>query len=144
MKKIITAVAVLALGATLAIAAPKGNEGYGHREGGHEWGAKFAEKLNLTDAQKQQVQDIKKNFHEQNKAFFDSFRANKTAYKAAKDAGDTAKADAIKATLDGQKPQMKSLRDAERQQIRGILNPAQQAQFDAMKAKHEAREKNRQ
>ncbi len=144
MKKIITAVAVLALGATLAIAAPNGNEGYGHGKGGHEWGAKFAEKLNLTDAQKQQVQDIRKNFREQNKVFFDSFRANMKAFRAAKEAGDTAKADSLKATIDSQKPKMKSLRDAERQQIRGILTAEQQVQFDAMKAKHEAREKNRQ
>ena len=142
MKKMITAaVAVLAVGATLAFAAPQdANGGYGHHKGGHEMGARFAEKLNLTDAQKQQVKDIQKNFYEQNKTFLDSFRANRTAFRSARDAGDTAKADSLKATIDSQKAQMKTLRDAKREQIRGILTPDQRAQFDAMKAKHEARE----
>jgi Spy/CpxP family protein refolding chaperone len=146
-KQIMTAVAVLAIGTSLAIAAPQNqNEDHGwggkHHRGGHEFGEKFAARLGLTDAQKQQVKDIKTASHQQNEAFFQSFHQTMKDYFTAKKAGDTAKADSLKATIDSQKAQMKSIKDAERTKVLSILTPAQHAQYDAMKAKHEAHEKN--
>ena len=71
--KVLSTVAVLALGATMAFAAP--HDGKGGWEGHHGkggFGREFAQKLNLTDAQKTQMKDLMKNFRETNKAFFDS------------------------------------------------------------------------
>src|ERR1041384_3427201 len=61
MKKLATAIAVTALGATIAFAAPQ-QEGkaWGHGHRGHHgvFSKKLAEKLNVTDAQKAQIKDI--------------------------------------------------------------------------------------
>jgi len=147
MKKTwITAVAVLALGASLAVAAP--NEGEGKGWGGHhrhrgEFAAKFAEKLNLTDAQKAQIRDLHQSFRAENKAFFQEFRQNRRDFREAKRAGDTAKADALKATLESQRAQMKSLHEGLQQRVGTVLTPEQLSQWNALKAEREARRQQR-
>ena len=143
--KWITAVAVLAFGTTLAFAGP-GHEGGKHGRKG-EMGARLAQKLNLTDAQQAQLKDIQKSFRAANEPFFTSFRQNMKDFRAAREAGDTAKADALKATLESQRAQMKQLRATQEQQIASILTVEQKAQWDAMKAEHGGRkrgERNRQ
>jgi protein CpxP len=139
MKKTMTAVAVFALGASLAFAAPgdwKGHEGH-DRAGLSE---KMAQKLNLTDAQKAQVKDIEAQFRTDNAAFLQNFRQTMQDVRAAKQANDTVKLDALRPTVESQKAQMKTLRQAQREKIRTILTADQRAQLDAMKAKHESRE----
>jgi protein CpxP len=139
-KQIMTAVAVLAVGTSLAIAAPQsqneGEHGWGGHHRGQEFGAKFAEKLNLSDAQKQQIKDIKTASHQQNEAFFKSFHQTMQDFEAAKKAGDNAKVDALKTTFDSQRAQMKAIKDAERDKVLNILTPDQRARYDAMKAQH--------
>ena len=105
-KWLAAAVGVLSLTATMAFAAPH----EGGREGGRGKGMfseKFAQKLNLTDAQKTQVRDLTKSFRDQNKAFFESFHSTMKEYHAAKEANDTAKVTALQAQFDSQKAQMK-------------------------------------
>ena len=143
-----TAVAVLAIGTSLAFAAPQIENQAEHAWGGHhhgqELGKRFAEKLNLTDAQKQQVKDIKTASHQQNEAFFKSFHQTMKDYRDAKKAGDTAKADSLKATFESQRTQMMQIKKAEREKVLNILTPDQRAQYDAMKARHAEHEKNEQ
>jgi protein CpxP len=143
MKKIITAVAVAALGVTLAVAAPHGGkEGHGRgRHGGHhgEFGERMAEKLNLSDAQKQQIKDIRQSSKEQNKAFFESFHATMKQFHEAKKADDTAKVESLRGTMEAQRTQMQAIRKAERDRILAILTPDQRAKFEAMKAEREQR-----
>jgi Spy/CpxP family protein refolding chaperone len=139
-KKTISAVAVLALGATLAFAGmhdgKDGKGGWdGHRGGFSE---KYAQKLNLTDAQKTQIADLDKTFRETNKALFEASHQTREQFKAAKDANDTAKLDALRPTMDSQRAQMKQLRDAQDAKIKTILTPQQRAQFDTLKAEREA------
>lgn len=139
--KWMTMAAVLALSTSLAIAAP-GGEGHGKRGGkrGHgEFGARFAENLNLTDAQKEQIKTIRTNNREQNKAFFEQSRATFEQFRAAKKAGDTAKMEQLRPALERLRAQMKQFRDAERQQILALLTPDQRAKFDALEAEREAR-----
>jgi Spy/CpxP family protein refolding chaperone len=136
-KWITAAAATLALSASLAIAAP--NDGNGHGRGteggmGRHDGARLAEKLNLTDAQKQQWQALQQDFRQNNKAFFEQARQTREDFHAAKEAGDTAKLDALKPALDAQRAQMKQLRDAQDQKLVSILNADQKAQFETMKA----------
>jgi Spy/CpxP family protein refolding chaperone len=139
IKKTMTAVAVFALGASLAFAAPgdwKGHEGH-DRAGLSE---KMAQKLNLTDAQKAQVKDIGTQFRTDNAAFLQNFRQTMQDVHAAKKANDTAKLDALRPTVESQKAQMKTLRQAQRDKISNILTADQRAQLDAMKAQRQARE----
>jgi len=140
--KTISAVAVLALGATLAFAGMHdGKDGKrggweGHRGG--SFSEMYAQKLNLTDAQKAQIADLDKSFRESNKAFFEAQKQTREQFKAARDANDTAKLDALRPTMESQRAQMKQLRDAQDAKIRTILTPEQRAQFDTLKAEREA------
>ena len=143
-RKAISAVAVLALGATLAFAAPhdgKDGQWEGHHGKRHHgmFGEKMAAKLNLTDAQKQQIKDMNKSFREANKTFFQSAHETHAAFHAAKEANDTAKLDSLKATMASQRAQMKQLHETQMAQVRTVLTPAQAAQLDALKAERQAR-----
>lgn len=139
--KWMTAVAVLTLSASMAVAAPHGGGKFGGKRGhrGGEFGAKFAEKLNLTDAQKAQINAIHEETRARNAAFFDSVKQTHRDLRAAKDAGDTAKAEALKGTMKSQREQMKQLRDAEQQRVLSVLTPAQRMQFEQLKAERKAR-----
>jgi len=143
--KWITALAVVGLSASLAVAGTNGENGSGHH--GHHRGrmeAKLAKKLNITDTQKAQLKDMHRASREQNKAFFAQAKATRQEFKAAKQAGDQAKMDALKPTLKAEREQMKQIRQAERQQFVALLTPEQKAQFDALKAQWQARRAERQ
>ena len=136
-KKWITGVAVLAISTSLAIAAPQGFGGHrGHRGMMSE---KLAQKLNLTDAQKQQIKSLNQQFRQDNKAFFQSVRQTRQEVKAAKQANDTARLDALKPTIDAQKAQMQQLRQAQEARMLSVLTPDQQSQYKALKAEWAAK-----
>ena len=135
-KKMISAVAVVALFATVAVAAP--NEGQ-RRERRREAAQKFAQTLNLSDGQREQIRQLHRSFRSDNAAFIQSFRQNWRDYRAAKQAGDTAKADALKATLDSQRAQAKELHAGLEQRVGSVLTADQLAQWNAMKAERAAR-----
>jgi Spy/CpxP family protein refolding chaperone len=139
MKKWLTGVAVLTFGATLAVAAPHDGMGRSGRHGKSELGRGFAQKLNLTDAQKQQIRDLQKSFREQNKAFFQSSRQTMQEYRAAKKANDTAKADSLKGQVESQRAQMRQLRAQLDQRIATVLTPEQNAQWQQLKAERAAK-----
>jgi periplasmic protein CpxP/Spy len=137
-KTITTAVAVFALGASLAFAAPHdGWKGHGGRDAG--FSEKMAAKLNLSDAQKAQIKSIEAQFRTDNAAFLQNYRQTTQDFRAAKQANDQAKIDALKPTMESQRAQMKTLREAQTAKIRSILTADQQAQLDAMKARHQSR-----
>jgi Spy/CpxP family protein refolding chaperone len=146
--KWITAAAVVGLSATLAFAGTGMGEGHGHHgfegKGRHHGFSKLASKLNLTDAQKEQAKAIRKSSHEQNAAFFQQSHQTMQDFRAAKKAGDTAKAGSLKATLQSQRAQMKQIRAAEDEQFAKILTAEQSAQYQTLKAeraaRHDARE----
>jgi Spy/CpxP family protein refolding chaperone len=140
VKKTITAVAaVVALGATLAFAGPNGGDWTGGRHHEGAFSEKMAQKLNLSDAQKTQIKAIEQQFRTDNAAFLQTARQTMQDFRAAKQANDQAKIDALKPTLDAQRAQMKQLREAQREKIRNILTPDQRAQLDAFKAQHQSR-----
>lgn len=136
MNKWLTAAAIMTVSASLAIAMPQEGKGWG-RHGGKQHGfmsEKLAQKLNLTDTQKQQIRDLNKAFRQDNKAFFESARQTRQEMRAAKEANDTAKLQSLKATADSQRAQMKQLRDAQEAKVLSVLTADQQAQFKALKA----------
>jgi len=141
-KWIAAATTALALSGGLAIAGTNGGgagckHGEGHRM--HARGARFAEKLNLTDAQKQQWKAVQESFRQDNKAFFAESRQTREDFRAAMKAGDTAKANSLKATMESQRAQMKQLRAAMEPKLTAILTAEQRAQYDTMKAERAAR-----
>ena len=88
MNKWLTAAAIMAVSASLAIAMPQ-EEGKGWGRHGGKRGLmseKLAQKLNLTDAQKQQLRDLNTAFRQDNKAFFESARQTRQEVRAAKEA----------------------------------------------------------
>lgn len=145
MKKTISAVAVLALSATLAFAGgDRGGKGHGrHGKGGFDLSGKMAEKLNLTDVQKQQISTLNQNFTDQNATFLESFRQTMTDAREAKKANDTARLEALRPTMESQKAQMKQLREAQHQRILSVLTAGQRTQLEAFKAEHESRREKR-
>jgi Spy/CpxP family protein refolding chaperone len=140
-KKWITAAGVFVLGASLALAAPnmgEGHEGHGRHGGrGQMFGERFTRKLNLTDAQKQQVAALNKAFREDNKAVFEAARQTRKDFHAAKEANDTAKLDALKPAMETQRAQMKQLRDAQEAKISAILTADQRAQWQQLKSERQ-------
>ena len=144
MNKWLAAAAVMAVSASLAIAMPQEDKGWGgHRGHRGAMSEKLAQKLNLTDAQKQQIRDLNKAFRQDNKALFESARQTRQELRAAKEANDTAKLNSLKPTVESQKAQFKQLRDAQDAKILSILTPDQQAQFKALQAQRAERRQKR-
>ena len=141
-KKWFTAAAVVALSSTLAFAGPHGGgKGGKHGRGGRggEFGERFAQKLNLSETQKQQIKDLEKQFRSDNKAFFESARDTRRQIREATEAGDTARAEQLKATAKSQHARMKELREGQRARIEAVLTQEQRAQLEALKAEREAK-----
>lgn len=146
-----TMAAVVALSTSLAIAAPHGPKGEG-RHGGRgmhgdsmmmgegRMADRMAQKLNLTDAQKEQIKTIRESFREQNKAFFDQAKATREQMREARKAGDTAKADQLKATMEQNRTQMKHMREQLHAEIAKILTPEQREEFAKMQQMREERQ----
>lgn len=147
-KAIITAVAILGLTGTIAIAAPaaEGNgngarHGRGHHGRAHgNGGERLARQLNLTDAQKQQWRAEQKSFRLNNAVFLEQVRQTRQDLRAAHKAGDTARLDALKATATAQREQLKQLHQAQQQKLVAMLTPEQRAKFDTLKAEQAARQ----
>jgi len=121
MKKVIIAFLVAAFSATFAFA------GQGH----------LAEKLNLSEAQKAQWQELRKSFHQENKAFLEQARATMHDFRAAREANDTAKVESLKPVVQANREQMRQLREAQDQKLMAILTAEQQAQFQQLKAERQ-------
>src|SRR3954470_10062230 len=107
MKKIskwISAAAVVALSGAIAFGAVDEGNGKAWGHGGHRdfKTARLAQKLNLTDAQKDQLKAMHRSMREENKAFFESARQTRKDYRAAKEAGDAAKIAELKSVMQSQ------------------------------------------
>lgn len=157
--RVITTVAALALSASFAMAAPQAQNtapstgtapststtpksGHGHGWGGHHRRAMarhLAKKLNLTDAQKAQEKANLQAFFQTNKPLFEQARSTRQELRAAKQANDTAKVEALKASLQSQHAQFQQLRQQQQAQFESILTPDQKAQYEQILANRAAR-----
>jgi Spy/CpxP family protein refolding chaperone len=140
MKKAVTTAMVLALGTSLAFAGPgEGKRGKRHGMRGEAHIAKLAEKLNLTDAQIEQLKAQRENFRTSNQHRFEAFRDTKRQLREARAANETARAEQLANALALQKGEMAQLREAQHQAMLSILTAEQRAQLEALKAEREAR-----
>jgi len=145
--KWITMAAVVTLSSTLAFAGQHEGKGGRHGRHGHggraEIGEKMAAKLNLTDAQKQQIKEANQAFREENRPFFDQARETRRQMREAKEAGNTALLEQLKATAKSQQEQMKQLDENRRQRVASVLTAEQRTQWDALKAERKAKREHR-
>lgn len=133
MKKFITAVVVVAAMTTPVAFAQ--NEHFGHR---HHQMAKFAEKLGLTDAQKQQIKDIRQADRQANKALFEQFRAKRQELRTLRQNNDP-NADSVKAEVKSLHQQLRAAQKATHEKIYNtVLTPEQRAQIDAWRAQRQS------
>lgn len=142
MKKSISAAAViLAFGATLAFAGAGEGRFEGKRGKGHHM-ERLATELNLSDAQKQQLAELREGFRAEMEPIHQSFRNTMREMKAARDAGDETRAAAIRETLEANKAQMKAFRDRQHEAFAAILTPEQRTKLEAMRAERGERRGN--
>lgn len=120
--------------------APRhGMMGPGHRGGpDHE---RMMQALNLTDAQKAQVKAIHEKYDAQFKALHQSMKPQMDAMRAARQKGDTAAMRAQREQMRSQMEPMRKLHEQEMAEVRAILTPAQQQQFDTLKTQRQERMK---
>jgi len=131
MKKVVIA---LMVAATSAIAlAQTAETGPFHPHG--QRAGRLAAELNLTDAQKQQMKDIRTADHAQNKQLYVDYRTKLKQFRALKKANDPTASD-VKAQLKAMKPQIKAARKASREAMLNILTPDQRAQLKAIRQSH--------
>lgn len=137
MKKTIATVAVLALSASLAVAAPhEGKQRHGKRG---EFGPRLEQKLNFSDAQKQQVRELRERFRAGNEPLRAQFKQTRTELEGAKKANDTARVEALEGTMRSLREQMRTRRTEQHEQFLALLTADQRAQLDAMKAERKQR-----
>src|SRR5437763_10742740 len=91
----------------------------------HARADRFASQLNLTDAQKQQMKDIRIASREQNKQLYADYRAKVQQFRALKEADDPSAAD-VKAELKAMRPQIQAARKVSRDAMLNVLTPEQQ------------------
>jgi Spy/CpxP family protein refolding chaperone len=133
MKKFVIALMVMATSAIgfAQTAEPATPHGHGHRAGF----GRMAAKLNLTDAQKQQLKDIRTADHERNQQLYADFHAKLQELRSLKQANDP-RADDVKAELKSMRPQMEAARKASRDAMLNILTPEQRDQLNAARQSH--------
>src|SRR5438105_13737417 len=128
MKKFVIALMVTATSAIgfAQTAGPGTLHGRGHRAGF----GRMAAKLNLTDAQKQQLKDIHTASRGQNHQLYADFHAKLQQLRTLKQANDP-KADDVKAELEAMRPQIEAARKASREAMLNVLTPEQRDQLKA-------------
>ncbi len=105
---------------------------------------RYGAQLNLTDAQKKTIDELEAKFQKDNAAFLEELQKTMTDYRAARDANDQAKIDALKPKVDEQRAQMNKLRTAHEENIAKSFNADQKAAWTKIKEEREARMKERQ
>jgi protein CpxP len=136
MRKFVIAVVVAAT-AAIAFAGPHG--AYGRHGNGAAHMKRFAEKLGLSDAQKQQMSQIRKADFERNKQLYTDFRAKRQEFRQLKQANDP-RAESVKGELESMKTQVTAARQAAHEQILGVLTPEQRQQLEQWRENRKPRQ----
>ena len=127
MKKIVIALMVAAT-STIALAQDGGPAFHAHGPRA----ARFAGKLNLTDAQKQQMKDLRAADRAQNQQLYGDLRAKLQELQTLKQAGDPKAAD-VRAQIKAMQPQIQAARKASHEAMLNVLTPEQRAEIKAVR-----------
>ena len=95
--------------------------------------AQIAERLNLTDAQKQQIRDVRKAAFQANKALFEAAREKRFELRQLREANDP-RAEAVRTELIAMREQLRAARIATGE-VRSLLTAEQRARLDEMRAR---------
>ena len=130
MKRTILSILALTLISAAAVAAPRGG-GRGPAGGPPPDmpPGVLAEFLNLTDAQKTQVDSLRETLRAATEPLHEQLKANHEAMRAAVEAGDAAKAGTLAVAGHQLAEQIKAARDAFRTGVDGVLTAEQKAKF---------------
>jgi Spy/CpxP family protein refolding chaperone len=104
---------------------------------------RYGEQLELTDAQKKTIGDLDAKYQKDNAAFFEEWQKTMADFRAARDANDQAKLDALKPKMDEQRATMTKLRTAHEDEIAKSFTAEQKEAWTKIKAEREARMKDR-
>ena len=104
---------------------------------------RYGADLGLTDTQKSTIDNIEKKWNEDHEKFLTDFRATMAEYRAAREANDTAKLDALKPKMDAQRAEMTKLRAEQEEKIATTFTDEQKAKWSKIKEEREARMKAR-
>ena len=86
--------------------------------------------INLSSAQKAKVDSIHSKYRSESKSLRDQMEPDMKNARAARQSGDSAKIQAARQSMSASREKMMNLRRQEISEIRGVLDPSQQATFD--------------
>jgi Spy/CpxP family protein refolding chaperone len=104
---------------------------------------RYGQQLSLTDTQKKTIDDMEKSWNEDHAKFLADFRQTMADYRAAREANDTAKVEALKPKFDAQRAEMTKLRSEQEDKIAGTFTDSQKATWSKIKEERAARMKER-
>ncbi len=147
MQKIMSALlsATLLLSATAAFAQQPTQTPPTYEREGRQYGRKGPGKmgalsrLNLSEAQRTQVQQIMASEKERNSALYSQMRELRTEMRAAREADDTAKLDNLRSQMMALRPQLQQARQATKQQVETVLTPEQRDQLRQIESEKQSR-----
>lgn len=126
MKKLLIALTVAATSAIAFAQTPA--DGAPHRHGHRGAFRQLGANLNLTDAQKQQMKDIRSADRASNQQLYTDLRTKSRELRALRQANDPGAA-AAKAEIESMKPQVEAARKASRLAMLAVLTADQRAQL---------------
>jgi len=104
---------------------------------------RYGTQLNLTDAQKKDIDALDKKFQEHNAEFIESYQKTMMEYRDARQANDTAKVQSLQPKVDSLRTEMMKLRTEHEDKIAETFTADQKAQWKKIKEEREARMKER-
>src|SRR5689334_10826635 len=113
--------------------APKAHARQGMRRGGPGLGAERAllRGITLSDAEKANLKAVQTKYATQLKSIREQYKPQHEQIRAARQRGDTAAVRSLMQQNSGERDQMRTLMQSERNDLRGALTPDNQAKFDA-------------
>jgi Spy/CpxP family protein refolding chaperone len=104
---------------------------------------RYGSQLTLTDTQKKTIDDMENTWNEDHAKFITDYRQTMADYRAAREANDTAKVEALKPKFDAQRGEMMKLRGEQEDKIAGTFTDSQKATWSKIKEERAARMKER-
>jgi Spy/CpxP family protein refolding chaperone len=136
---------VLAVAVTLVFTFAALGQERGNQQGApnQTFTQRYGQQLNLTDAQKKQIDELDAAFQKNNADFLASYQKTMTEFREARQANDSAKIEALRPKVDSQRAEMVKLRGPHEDKIAATFNDDQKTQWKKIKEEREARMKER-
>jgi len=104
---------------------------------------RYGAQLGLTDAQKTTIDEMEKKFDTDHADFLADYHKTMADFRAAREANDTAKMDALRPKMDSQRTEMMKLRTDQEDKIAATFTDEQKAKWSKIKEERAERTKAR-